>query len=318
MRSLGLEYKFSVAKLTVFLWLSFASKSCTSPVQLEPNKGAKIEIQGHRGCRGLMPENSIPAFRKAIELGVKTFELDVVVSKDYKVVVSHEPWLSPEICTDSEGRLIGAASEKKWNIYGMTYDSLRRFDCGLKVHPRFPNQQKTPCYKPLLSELIDSIRQLIPAEDQQLLWYNIEIKRQATYDSVYCPPVDTFVDLVLALIKEKGIEKNCNIQSFDLQTLQICKQKAPLLPLSLLVQNNRSPQENVKALGFKPDIYSCHFKLVNQALIDWKNLEHILLIPWTVNTKEDAAFLLQWPIDGIITDYPNKITRRWCRNFLTQ
>ena len=101
-----------------------------------------IDIQGHRGCRGLMPENTIEAFKKAIELGVHTLELDVAISKDGIVVVSHEPFMSRKTCLDARGNEITKAYDKKYNLYQMTFDSIKQFDCGTKFHPKFPNQKK--------------------------------------------------------------------------------------------------------------------------------------------------------------------------------
>ena len=101
-----------------------------------------MDIQGHRGCRGLHPENSLPAFEKALELKVKTLELDVVVSKDHKVVVSHEPYMSHEIALDLFGNEITPKLEMAFNLYTMSYDSIKLYDCGSKKHPRFPFQKK--------------------------------------------------------------------------------------------------------------------------------------------------------------------------------
>ena len=117
-----------------------------------------FDIQGHRGCRGLLPENTLPAFIKAMELGVTTVEMDVAITKDKLVVVSHEPWMNHEICSDKNGNEINRADEMGYNIYQMNYDEVKQFDCGSKTHPRFLYQQKIKTYKPLLSEVIDSAK----------------------------------------------------------------------------------------------------------------------------------------------------------------
>ena len=101
------------------------------------NSKRKIDVQGHRGCRGLYPENSLIGFQKAIELGVQTLELDVVISKDNKVVVSHEPFMNHEIALDAFGNEILETNEKQFNLYHMPYDSIKLYDCGTKIHPRF-------------------------------------------------------------------------------------------------------------------------------------------------------------------------------------
>ncbi|HSZ26331.1 MAG TPA: glycerophosphodiester phosphodiesterase family protein, partial [Cytophagaceae bacterium] len=97
---------------------------------------------GHRGCRGIYPENTLEGFRRAIDLGINSLELDVVVSKDRQLVVSHEPYMNPEICLKPDGSEITPSEEKQYNLYTMTYEEIKKFDCGLKIHPRFPNQKK--------------------------------------------------------------------------------------------------------------------------------------------------------------------------------
>ena len=102
----------------------------------------KFDIQGHRGARGLEPENTIPAFILALDSGVTTLELDVVITKDKQVVVSHEPWISSSICLDTAGNAIPEKDEKKLNIYQMTYDQVAKYDCGSKGNDKFPQQEK--------------------------------------------------------------------------------------------------------------------------------------------------------------------------------
>lgn len=268
-----------------------------------------IDIQGHRGCRGLMPENTIPAFLKALALGITTLELDVVVTKDKKVVISHEPWLSAEICKDMWGKDVQEAKEP--NIYKMTYAQLSKCDCGSRTPANFPKQRKTIANKPLLTELIDTIAIWCEANniDKYKIHYNIEIKRKPEHDRIFNPPVEEFVDLVLADIKAKKIEDQCNIQSFDWEVLQITKEKAPNIMLAMLVENELSPQENLDSLGFTPEIYSCYFKLIDNELLEFVQKNNMKLIPWTVNEPQDIERMFQLPINGIITDYPDRVLK---------
>ena len=142
--------------LIVLLMSCSGQKTLTNPPS--GGEGVTFDIQGHRGCRGLMPENTIPAMITAIDLGVTTLELDVVVTKDKKVIVSHEPWFGRDITTKPDGSYMGEREEKRFNIYWMTYEQTRTFDVGIKPHPRFPQQQKMKVTKPLLTEVIDSVR----------------------------------------------------------------------------------------------------------------------------------------------------------------
>ncbi len=109
-----------------------------------------FDKQGHRGCRGLMPENTIPAMLKAIDLGVTTLEMDVVITKDKKVILSHEPFFGNEITTRPDGSYIKFTEEQHYNIYQMNYDEVIKYDVGMKPHPRFPQQQKNESGKTII------------------------------------------------------------------------------------------------------------------------------------------------------------------------
>src|SRR5580765_1503590 len=133
-----------------------------------------FDVEGHRGCRGLMPENTIPAMLKAIDLGVTTLEMDVVITKDNKVVVSHEPWFETEITTKPDGSFVNPVEAMQLNIYQMSYDEVLKYDVGMKPHPRFPQQQKMKVVKPLLSDLIDSVEAYLVKKNLPKVRYNIE------------------------------------------------------------------------------------------------------------------------------------------------
>ena len=170
------------------------------------NKHIEIEVQGHRGCRGLLPENSLPAFKKAIELGANTLELDLAISKDKQIVVSHEPYMNSFICLDIDGNEIPLKEAKRYNLYQMSYDSIKRFDCGSKFYKPFPEQQKINVYKPLLSEVFKISEELNPN-----IRYNIEIKSHPKYDNVYTPEPKEFVKLVLNEINDFGVFNRTNL-----------------------------------------------------------------------------------------------------------
>ena len=268
-----------------------------------------IDVQGHRGCRGLMPENTIPAFLKALELGVTTLEMDVVITKDRRVVLSHEPFLSHEICLTAEGREITEATEKQYNLYRMTYAELQRCDCGSKPHPRFPDQQKIVAHKPLLSEVIHTVEAYCKQHRLPLVQYNIETKSDPAGDGVFHPAPEAFVDLLMEVVQRQGISNRTIIQSFDPRTLQWMRKKYPKVKLALLVENLWSPQTNIRRLGFIPAIYSPNYPLVNAALMKYAWSKGMQVIPWTVNEPADIRKLLEMPVDGIISDYPDRVLK---------
>lgn len=289
-----------IASLAVVLAACNASKKTTMPAL----KG--LDKQGHRGCRGLMPENTIPAMRKAIDLGVTTLEMDLNISGDKQVVVSHDPYFNENITTTPEGKYLTKAEAAKRLLYTMPYDSIKKYDVGLKPHPDFPKQQKLAAYKPLLAELIDDAEAYAKGKGRTML-YNIEVKSKPENDGKKHPPVEEFVDLAMAVIHAKGISSRTTLQSFDPRALQVMHRKYPGVVTSLLIENNdkRSLDEQLAQLGFIPNVYSPHYSLVTAALVEQCRQKKIRIIPWTVNTAEEMQRLTALKVDGIISDYPD-------------
>jgi glycerophosphoryl diester phosphodiesterase len=269
------------------------------------NSNVQIDVQGHRGCRGLFPENSIPAFQKAIDLGVTTLELDVVISKDKKVVVSHDPFMNHEIALDIHGNEISEAAEKSFNLYAMTYDSIKAYDCGSKVHKRFPNQQKLNVYKPLLEEVID----LSEIQSKNKSYYNIEIKSLPEWDNLFTPSVTEFVALVLEIVSSKNIADRTILQSFDVRALEEIKKQSPQIKTALLVDEDESILEKLQTLNYKPEIISPYFKLIDASVVKNLQNEGYKVIPWTVNDDKDIIQMISFKVDGIISDFPDKVLK---------
>ncbi len=149
-----------------------------------PQAPRTFDIEGHRGCRGLMPENSLPAFLKALELGVDTLELDVVVSRDNLLVVSHDAYFSSEITLDATGQPIPADKEREYNLFKMDYAEIRRYDVGSLGNKRFPDQVKLKTYKPLLSEVFKETQRYIKDHKLRAVRYNIETKSTPAGDNI--------------------------------------------------------------------------------------------------------------------------------------
>lgn len=268
---------------------------------------SSFDKQGHRGCRGLMPENTIPAMLKAIDLGVTTLETDVVITADRQVILSHEPFFNHDIATKPDGSYITVAEEKKLNIFQMDYATVRKYDVGLKPVTRFPQQQKIPAYKPLLSDMIDSVLVYCTKMGKPIPAFNIETKSQPVTDGIYHPEPAVFVDLIMEVIHRKQIQNKITIQSFDIRTLQYLHQKYPSIQTALLIEENH-PQTlalQLKELGFVPAIYSPYFSLVTPLLVKQCRDLGVKLIPWTVNDRTKIQELRKLGVDGIITDYPN-------------
>jgi glycerophosphoryl diester phosphodiesterase len=266
----------------------------------------KFDLQGHRGARGLRPENTIPAFLLALDSGVTTIELDLAITKDKQVIVSHEPWMSAAICLQADGSPIKPKDERKFNIYEMTYEQVKSFDCGSKGNENFPDQLKLKITKPLLSEVIVAIEDHIKSYTQYEVDYNIEIKTTPEDDNKFHPSPEEFSDLVFNLIDQYLPLERIVIQSFDFRVLKYWHEKHPEVRLAALVENAKSINANLEDLGFKPSIYSPYFKLLSKEKVKELQREKIRVIPWTVNEVADMKKIRDMGVDGFITDYPNR------------
>ncbi|MEP0366836.1 MAG: glycerophosphodiester phosphodiesterase family protein [Cyclobacteriaceae bacterium] len=266
----------------------------------------QFDLQGHRGARGLMPENTIPAFITAMDLGVNTLEMDLAVTKDKELLVSHEPYMAAEYCLDPQGNEIADSVQKEYNVFQMGIAEIEAFDCGMKPHPRFPKQKKMEATKPLLSDLITAVEDHIKTEDFAPVNYNIEIKSTPEGDGIFHPKHTEFSDLVFEALNERISWERITIQSFDFRVLQYFHQAYPKVRLAALVENELSIEENLSNLGFTPEIYSCEYVLLSRQKVSQLHELGIKVIPWTVNEISEMKRLIAWGVDGLITDYPNR------------
>jgi glycerophosphoryl diester phosphodiesterase len=269
------------------------------------NTKSQIDIQGHRGCRGLLPENTLPAFEKAIDLGVNTLELDIAITKDNEVVVSHEPFMSRTICFNPDGNEIPEAMDMKHNLYKMTHQEIKQFDCGTKFHPSYPNQKKLKTYKPLLSEVFE----LAKTKNSDVN-FNIEIKSKPQYYGIYTPHPEDYVKIVLDEVIENNMFNYVNLQSFDIAILEEIKKQSSKMKVALLIDEDEMIEIKLKKLSYKPEIISPYFKLLtsHDIIYDYQKKGY-QIIPWTVNEKQDMFKMLRWNVDGIITDYPDRLLK---------
>lgn len=293
----------------IFVFLCTLLFSCSSSNQTQNANAVapKLDKEGHRGCRGLMPENTILGFKKAIDLGVTTLEMDAVITKDKIVILSHEPFFNHEITTKADGSFVKESEEKSLNIYEMSFEQTQLFDVGLKIHPRFPRQQKVKAQKPKLSDVVDSAEAYVIRNSLPPLQYNIETKSTALTDDIYHPKPEEFVELIMAVILEKKIENRVIIQSFDIRTLQYLNKKYPFVKTAYLYEppSIKSFSTRIHELGFIPTIYSPDHATVNASIIKECKERGIKIIPWTVNDSNKIIELKNMGVDGIISDYPD-------------
>lgn len=191
----------------------------------------------------------------------------------------------------------------------MDYAEIRKFDVGSKYHPGFPGQKKMPAYIPLLGELIDSVEAYTAEKGLPSVIYNIEIKSNPEQDGYYQPEPRELISLVMEVVREKSIDHRFYIQSFDVRQIQQVHEHYSDVVTGFLTSNKEaSLEDNLKAIGFQPQIYSTHYSLATPELISKCHAHGMKFIPWTVNTSDEMRALIEMGVDGIITDYPNLLS----------
>ena len=280
-----------------------------------------LDLQGHRGARGLAPENTLPAFERALEIGVTTLELDIAITADGVAVVSHDPFLNPDITRDASGQWLATRGPV---IRSLTLAQVQAHDVG-RINPasayakQFPQQQGQDGVRvPTLAALFARVKELGAADVR----FNIETKINPARPDDTLPP-EAFVRILLQTIADAGMAQRVSIQSFDWRTLQLAQQLAPAIPtVYLTVQapsfdnlrdmawtagfklaDHASVPAMVKAAGGK--VWSPNAGALTQEAVRQAQALGLQVIPWTVNQRADLARLLDWQVDGLITDYPN-------------
>jgi len=184
----------------------------------------------------------------------------------------------------------------------LNYQEIKKYDCGTKKFSRFPDQQKIKTHKPLLSEVFEMVK----AKNSSVR-FNIEIKADPKYDDIYTPKPDEFVRLVLELIKDYDIFELTNLQSFDLRILEEVKRQAPKMKVALLVDDFEVIKDKLSRLSYSPEIISPYNKLIDKRIVKNLQAKNFQVIPWTINTVEDMQLMINYGVDGIITDYPDRL-----------
>ena len=249
--------------------------------------GETIQVHGHRGARAMRPENTLPAFEYAIAQGVDALELDMAVTRDGVIVVSHDPELRAPVCTGPRDRVA---------IHSLTLAEVREWDCGKKQNPMFATQQTVPGTK---MPTLDEVFALAP---KGKFLFNIETKIFVERPEL-SPPPDEFVRLVLAEVRKHHLEARVILQSFDFRTLHEMRKVAPEIRLAALYSG---PTRDFVQIGKEAgaQIVSPEHHLVTVEQVRAAHAAGFEVLPWTANTPEDWARLAAAGVDGIISDNP--------------
>jgi len=253
--------------------------------------GKRILVHGHRGARARRPENTLPAFEYAIAQGVDALEMDMAVTKDNVIVISHDPILEPPVCT---------GPQKSAVIHQLTLAEVREWDCGAVQNPRFPTQQIVPGTR---MPTLDDVFRLAPRGGFD---YNIETKSFPDKPE-YTPPPEEFARMVLQKIRQYKLEKRIILQSFDFRTLVAMRKLAPEIRLSALVENDERDFVAIAATAANAEIISPDFHLVTPAKVEAAHLAGLQVVPWTADTPADWDMLIQAKVDAIISDDPAEL-----------
>ncbi|HVU59105.1 MAG TPA: glycerophosphodiester phosphodiesterase family protein [Puia sp.] len=261
---------------------------------------------GHRGTRGLMPENTIPAMEKGIEVGANTVELDVHITRDGQVLVYHDESFNPDYTSMPDGSDIPKDQRKKYTFYQMDYPEIRKFIIGRKDYPAFPQQQRMDCYTPLLGEMIDSVEAFVLRRHLPPVYWLVEIKSKEKTDGYEQPAPEEYVRLLLPVLDARHLGNRLIVQSFDMRPLQVIHRQRPDIRLGFLTDDkNKTFDDNIRDLGFIPAFYNPNYHLVTTTLVKQCHDKKILIEPWTVETQDIMQQMKSLGVDGIITDYPN-------------
>jgi glycerophosphoryl diester phosphodiesterase len=251
------------------------------------NAAPRILVHGHRGARAIYPENTIPAFEYAIKIGADVLEMDVAVTKDNVLVISHDPHINPEIC---KGPHPGVA------IHELTLAELREYDCGALKNPHFPKQQPVPGTR---IPTLDDVLSLSRGNNVQ---FNIETKSFPDHPEL-TPTPDVFARMLLDVIRKHQLDSRVIVQSFDFRTLHASKRLAPNIRLSALWEGDTRPFIDIAHDG-EAGIISPLFKLVTPQQVKAAHDAKIQVVPWTADTPADWQMLIDAGVDAIITDDP--------------
>jgi len=283
-----------------------------------------FDLQGHRGARGLLPENTLPAFERALAIGVSTLELDVGLTADGVVVVAHDPYLNPLITRSAAGQWLEGARGPL--IKSLTLAQLQTYDVG-RIKPGTPYATTFNLQQPRDGTRIPTLAQvfeLVKAKGAGHVRFNIETKINPTQPDDTASP-DAMTRALLKVVRDAGMAGRTSIQSFDWRTLKLVQQLEPSIPtvfLTVQTANNDNTRDGnwsaglrladhgsaprmVKAAG--GTVWSPNGGAVTEALVKEAQSLGLKVIPWTINNPPDMDRLIGWGVDGLISDYPDRL-----------
>jgi glycerophosphoryl diester phosphodiesterase len=258
-----------------------------------------LDLQGHRGSRGHLPENTLPAFRKALDIGVTTLEMDCGITRDGVVVVHHDRRLNPDVARGPDGQWVSSPSPL---IRDLTFEELQRYDVG-RLRPGSEYAKRFPHQQPVDGTRVPRLSEVLKFKDVR---FNIETKISPDQPQETVG-AEEFARKLIAEIRKAGKERHATIQSFDWRTLKVVEREAPEIETVYLTDGKDSDPDKVRAADGK--IWSPNFKDLSEEKISIANKLKLRVVPWTVNDPADIEKVLAMKVDGIISDYPDRVKK---------
>ncbi len=275
----------------------------------------EINLQGHRGARGLRPENTLPAFDLAMRYKMKTLELDTVLTADNNLIIHHDRKISADLCQNADGTAIASKA-----IREMSVADLRKLDCGSKENPRFPEQKlipKTPLVT--LGEFLDHVLKQ-ETEMGYKPHFNIEVKMKP---GIRPDEFKLIANQLASEVEKRNLTNRTTVQCFNIEFLPFVKKRQPRFKLAALFAPTRfqglmmilgggdAYRDRLLAASKRvgADIISPYYLAANPHLLHEAHKQNLQVIVWTVNETSTMRELLEAGIDGIITDYPDRMRR---------
>ncbi len=267
-----------------------------------------IDVQAHRGGAGLMPENTIEAMKHALDMGVNTLELDLQISADGQVVVSHDAYFHHRYAIRPDSTLVQKEDPKEY-IYKMTYSQVEKYDVGSRPSEVWPDKACFKTVKPLAEDLIDFVESYTKEKGYSPVRYNIEIKsKKGKGEGENWPTYDAFATICCKLLNSKYLDDRLVVQSFDPRALNYIHEKYPELILSYLVDAKAPDFETYMGmLKFTPQWLSPHHSITYETLVQKCREKGMKLVPWTVDKPEDIERIINLGVEAIISNYPDRV-----------
>ena len=288
-----------------FVLLALLLIQCASPKESKP----AIDLQAHRGGAGLMPENTITSMKNALDLGMNTLEMDLQVSADGKVVVSHDNYFHPRCAIRPDGTPVLEGEPREY-MHTMPYDSIARYEVGLKPTEKWPEKALVSEHVPLASELLDFTEAYAREKGRPLPGYNIEIKsRTGEGEGTLWPEYREFCDICIPLLLSKQLGDRLIVQTFDPRSMEYIRAKWPEVTLSYLTEKDPDIEAILATISFQPEWWSPNYAAVTKENVAYCHEKGIKVVPWTVDAPEDIRRMAECGVDAIISNYPDRLLK---------